>query len=155
MGAVMGGLGGYGVGGGMGAGIESGAITPFSYGADAAGAGTLNTAAGITPPPTGSLSGIGLQSPTAVGTPPIGDFSLAGGSQGVAGATSVGLQGPASSAALGAGTGTGTDIGLQASSGVADTLGQKATPSFMQALGEQFPTGMSKGAAGLGAYLAC
>jgi hypothetical protein len=146
-GALMGGLGGYGIGGGMGAGMQSGLFG----GTEAAGAGTLNTAAGITPPPTGSLSGIGLQSPTAVGTPPIGDFSLAGGSQGVAGATSVGLQGPASSAALGAGTGTGTDIGLQASSGVADTLGQKATPSFMQALGEQFPTGMSKGAAGLGA----
>ena len=152
-GALMGGLGGYTVGGGMGAGMQSG-LFGGAEGAGAgagAGAGTLNTAAGITPPPTGSLSGIGLQSPTAVGTPPIGDFSLASGSQGLAGATPVGLQGPASSAALGAGTGTGTGIGLQTSSGMADTLGQKATPSFMQALGEQFPTDMSKGAAGLGA----
>ena len=147
MGALMGGLGGYGIGGGLGAGMQSGLFG----GTEAAGAGTLNTAAGITPPPTGSLSGIGLQSPTAVGTPPIGDFSLAGGSQGLAGATPVGLQGPASSAALGAGTGTGTGIGLQTSSGMADTLGQKATPSFMQALGQQFPSTGSKVAAGLGA----
>jgi len=144
---LLAGLGAY---GGAGLGEAAGASGLFG-GAEAAGAGTLNTAAGITPPSAGSLSGIGLQSPTAVGAPPMGDFSLAGGSQGLAGATPIGLQQPASSAALGAGAGTGTSVGLQAGSGVADTLGQKATPSFMQALGQQFPTGMSKAAAGIGA----
>jgi hypothetical protein len=149
MGALMGGLGGYGVGGGLGAGMSSGLFG----GAEAAGAGTLNTAAGITPPPAGSLSGIGLQPPTAVGAPPMGDFTLAGGSQGLSGATPIGLQMPTSSAALGAeaGAGAGADVGLQARTGMADTLGQKATPSFMQALGQQFPSTGSKVAAGIGA----
>jgi hypothetical protein len=77
MGAVMGGLGGYGVGGGMGAGIESGAITPFSYGADAAGAGTLNTAAGITLRPRAGAQ-VRATIAHSRGTPPIGAFSARG-----------------------------------------------------------------------------
>jgi hypothetical protein len=60
MGALMGGLGGYGVGGGMGAGIAvRGDYSVLVWGTEAAGTAWAITGTGFMPPVTGS--GLGFQ----------------------------------------------------------------------------------------------
>jgi len=132
-GALMGGLGGYTVGGGMGAGMQSGLFG----GAEAAGAG-LNAL------PTEATLGAGQSMVGAnIGT-----------SSGIQGGyiTDVLLPHPATlSAVSGYGQGVG---GLQPQPPQLMGLSPNEAapkPSFMEALGQQFPSTGSKVAAGVGA----
>ena len=161
MGAVMGGLGGYTMGGGMGAGIESGAISPFSYGAEAAGTAGASTGTGLIPT-TGSSLGFqarhagsnALLNPelipsmgtSAAQTAP-NSYALL--SPQITGASATGYGVPA------LGTGAPSSLRLTPASNAATMLGSKSTPTFMQALGQQFPSNTSKlaGAAGIAGTL--
>jgi len=147
MGALTGGLGGYGIGGGMGAAMQSGL-----FGGGAAGTGI---GAGVTPPIVPPVESAGLQASGAItaAAPP------------VASPSSMALSAPGEipSRAF-------TDFVAPAYnpvSSVTPTMAQQQAidaatpgfagdpllkrPTFMQALGQQFPTMGSKAAAGLGA----
>jgi len=129
MGALMGGLGGYGIGGGMGAGMQSGMLTPGVEAAGAAGAGVTPTI-GAMPPPAISPPAINPAFDSGLTEAlPDSAFNLSGATPQLATPVSP----PYAS----------TDAIMNA-----DNPAQR--PSFMQALGQQFPSTGSKVAAGLG-----
>ena len=156
-GALMGGLGGYGIGGGMGAGMQSGLFG----GTEAAGTAGASTGTGFIPT-TGS--GLGFQArhagsnallnPELVSSqtwaPPLrapNSYALL--SPQITGASATGYGVPA------LGTGAPSSLRLTPASNAATMLGSKSTPTFMQALGQQFPSNTSKlaGAAGIAGTL--
>lgn len=176
LGAAMGGLGGYTVGGGMGAGIESGAISPFSYGAETAGAG-LNAL------PTGAALGPDMTSNFALPAPEAAGAGITSGTPPASGAVTAAAPPITPPSTVPGGTRaenfrydslSRSNIPyppnvapLPAPSAVTSTMAQQQAidaaspgfagnpslkpPTFMQALGQQFPSTGSKVAAGLGA----
>jgi hypothetical protein len=132
-GALMGGLGGYGVGGGMGAGMQSGLFG----GTEAAGAG---------------MADVGLSGGNASQIEALNAAESAARTSGITNAMSTNpnlasvptLAQPAATAV----DPYAIDGAIGARSPGMETYSK---PSFTDALGQQFPTGMSKGAAGLGA----
>jgi hypothetical protein len=120
-GALLGGLGGYGAGGGMGAAMSSGMITP---GAEAAGAGITG---GMPPVPGNEFLQSGVPATTNTAA-----TQLFGGNQ---------LANPAMFPGA-----TEAAPGMTMAPEVV-----ASEPSFMDALGQQLPTGTNKLAAGIGA----